>query len=205
MEPASGFFAVVDEVLVGRARRGDPKALETIYGRFGQAVFTLARRMCPSTTMAEDVTQETFLQAYRSLPGFRGDGAFGAWLRRITVTTALTAMRTSRRLDRELTGTISNGADTIAAKATAAGERDWQKVDLERALESLPESARVVVWLYDVEGMSHQEIADLFGRSVSFSKSRLARAHQKLRVWLEANGGIGASSESRRTSGAARR
>ena len=88
MERTNGFFAAVDEVLVGRARRGDPKALETIYRLFDQAVFTLARRICPSPSMAEDVTQETFLQAYRSLPDFRGDGAFGAWLRRITVSKA---------------------------------------------------------------------------------------------------------------------
>jgi RNA polymerase sigma-70 factor (ECF subfamily) len=195
MEQSNGFFTAVDEVLVGHARRGDPNALEAIYRLFGRAVFTLARRICPSTTVAEDVTQETFLQAYRSLPDFRGDGAFGAWLRRITVSKALTAMRTNRRLERELTGTISHSAETMAATATAGSERAWQKVDLERALESLPESARVVVWLYDVEGMSHQEIADLFGRSVSFSKSRLARAHQSLRGWLETNGGTGAPSE----------
>mgnify|MGYP001815930578 FL=1 len=105
-------------------------------------------------------------------------------------------MRTNRRRECELTGTISNGADSMAAPATAGSDSGWQRVDLERALESLPESARVVVWLYDVEGMNHREIADLFGRSVSFSKSRLARAHQSLRVWLDANGGIGASSGS---------
>jgi RNA polymerase sigma-70 factor (ECF subfamily) len=205
MAASNGFFTVVDEVLVGRARRGDPKALETIYRLFGQAVFTLARRICLSTSVAEDVTQETFLQAYRSLPDFRGDGAFGAWLRRITVSKALTAMRTNRRLARELTGTIPGDAETMPATPTSCSEQGWQRVDLERALVSLPESARVVVWLYDVEGMSHQEIAELFGRSVSFSKSRLARAHQSLRVWLQANGGIGAPSESRRTAGTARR
>ena len=81
----------------------------------------------------------------------------------------------------------------------------WRRVDVERALARLPDASRVVVWLHDVEGLTHAEIAELFGRSSSFSKSQLSRAHVKLRSWLGGQGGAENASGSGRIAGAARR
>jgi RNA polymerase sigma-70 factor (ECF subfamily) len=202
MEGGTGFFAVVDDLRLARARRGDLDALEDLYRVYAQPVANLARRICRSAHEAEEVVQETFLEMVRSVRSYRGDGAFGAWLRRIAVSKALTSLR-SRERRGESDGLASVERPTAFAMAVE-GAPGWRKVDLERALALLPDDDRVVVWLFDVEGLTHREIAALFRRSESFSKSRLSRAHAKLRELLGSPGGNDAS-EPRRSVGAARR
>jgi len=197
-----GFFTEVDELLVARAKRGDLGALEGLYEAFAGPVYTLARRLCRSREEAEEVLQETFLEVVRSIRRFRGDGAFGAWIRRVAVSKALTSLRRNRRADIEVTGSDHRGLEAVPATASS---ESWRRVDLERALARLPDDSRAVVWLHDVEGLTHGEIAGLFGRSTSFSKSQLARAHAKLRSWLGRVGGRGYASETGRTAGAERR
>ncbi len=202
MGDREGFFAVVDEIQLARARRGDLEALERLYRVYSDPVSNLARRICRSAHEAEEVVQETFLEMIRSVRSFRGDGAFGAWLRRIAVSKALTVLRRqTRRAETDLESIVE--ADGFGSKNEATG--GWRRVDLERALAKLPDDARVVVWLFDVEGLTHREVADLFGRSTSFSKSRLARAHARLRELLGGTGGITDASESGRSVGAAGR
>jgi RNA polymerase sigma-70 factor (ECF subfamily) len=202
MASGTSFFTEVDELLVARARRGDLDALEGLHDAFAEPVYTLARRLCRSREEAEEVLQETFLEVVRSVRGFRGDGAFGAWIRRVAVSKALTSLRRRRRSDVEVSGSDDRGLKSIPATGSSEG---WRKVDLERALAQLSDDSRAVVWLHDVEGLTHVEIAGIFGRSASFSKSQLARAHAKLRSWLGRVGGVGYASETGRTAGAARR
>lgn len=205
MDARTGFFAVVDEIQLARARRGDLDALEGLYRTYADPVSNLARRICRSAHEAEEVVQETFLEMIRSVRFFRGDGAFGAWLRRIAVSKALTVLRRQTRraeTDLESIGDVDMPAVFGSTNQTSGG---WRRVDLERALAMLPDDARVVVWLFDVEGLTHREIADLFGRTTSFSKSRLARAHARLREILGCRGGITDASESGRSVGAAGR
>jgi RNA polymerase sigma-70 factor (ECF subfamily) len=197
-----GFFTEVDELSVARARRGDVNALESLYEAFAEPVYTLARRLCRSREEAEEVLQETFLEVVRSIRSFRGDGAFGAWIRRVAVSKALTSLRRRRRGDVEMIGSDHRGLEVVPALVSNEG---WRRVDLERALAQLPDDSRVVVWLHDVEGLTHGEIAEIFGRSTSFSKSQLARAHAKMRSWLGRDGGTGYASETGRTAGAERR
>jgi RNA polymerase sigma-70 factor (ECF subfamily) len=205
MEGRKGFFAVVDEIQLARARRGDLEALERLYRVYADPVSNLARRICRSAHEAEEVVQETFLEMVRSVRSFRGDGAFGAWLRRITVSKALTVLRKqTRRAETDFQSIIE--IDVPAGfGSTNEISGGWRRVDLERALAMLPDDARVVVWLFDVEGLTHGEIAALFGRSTSFSKSRLSRAHARLRELLGSTGGITDASESGRSVGVARR
>lgn len=205
MDGKSGFFTAVDDLQLARARRGDIGALEDLYRLFSGPVFTLARRLSRSREEAEEVLQETFLEMLRSIRGFRGDGAFGAWLRRITISKALTALRRGRRNGAETA--ISDGivAGISEAENATAIDGGWHRVDLERALARLPDAARVVVWLHDVEGLTHVEIAKVFGRSVSFSKSQLSRAHARLRRGLGRSGGNGDASEPGRVVGTAGR
>jgi RNA polymerase sigma-70 factor (ECF subfamily) len=202
MGAGTGFFTDVDEVLLARARRGELTALEGLYEAFSTPVYTLAKRLCRSQEEAEEVLQETFLEIVRSIDSFRGDGAIGAWIRRVAVNKALTSHRQKRRADVEIAGSDHRGLETIPATASS---ESWRRVDLERALARLPDESRTVVWLHDVEGLTHGEIAGIFGRSTSFSKSQLARAHAKLRSWLGRVGGGSYASETGRTSGAARR
>ncbi len=180
--PGRGFDLEVDELLLARARRGDRLALERLFRTFEKPAFTLARRLCGNTHDAEDVVQESLLEVFRSLGRFRGDGSFAGWVRRITVSKALMKLRRDRALAEAGAATQDEGDHPAEQDVTAA------RLDLRAALDSLSPTARVVVWLHEVEGYSHEEIASLLGRSVSFSKSQLARAHVRLRAFAAAGG-----------------
>ncbi len=166
--------------LVARARAGDTGALEHLYRAYEGSVYTLARRLTRTAEDAEDVLQETFLEVCRSLSGWRGDGSLWGWVRTIAANKAL--MRYRREKVRQ-----TEELDEDFAAGRAADDVPLQ-LDLEAALARLPERTRAVVWLHDVEGYTHEEIAELMGMTTSFSKSQLARAHQKLRRWLGEEG-----------------
>jgi RNA polymerase sigma factor (sigma-70 family) len=121
---------------------------------------------------------------YERLPQFRREAPLGAWLRRIAISRCLMYLRSPwKRARLSLTPVDLGTAAEVAALVTLG--YGGELIDLERALASLAPTARAVVWMYEVEGYSHQEIAREFGRSVSFSKSQLARAHARLRAWFE--------------------
>ena len=89
----TGFFSVVNEIELNKARSGDLDALEGLFRVYSQPVFNLSRRLCRSREDAEEVLQETFMEMVRSIRSFRNDGAFGAWLRRISMSKILTRLR----------------------------------------------------------------------------------------------------------------
>jgi len=164
--------------LVARARAGDFAALERLYRTYERPVYTLARRLTKSPEDAEDVLQETFLEVCRSLRQWRGEGSLWGWIRTIAASKAL--MRYRREKLREW-----EPLEEDVAGARGGKEEDVPlRMDLEAALGRLPERSRAVVWLHDVEGYTHEEIAELMGMTTSFSKSQLARAHDRLRRWL---------------------
>ncbi len=161
--------------LVARAKAGDYDALEHLYRAYEAGVYTLARRLTRTVEDAEDVLQETFLEVCRSVGHWRGEGSLWGWIRTIAASKAL--MRYRREKVRE-TDQLDDSVGGVRADDVPL------RMDLEAALERLPERTRAVVWLHDVEGYTHEEIAELMGMTASFSKSQLARAHQKLRRWL---------------------
>lgn len=178
----SGFAGIsVPADVVRAAQRGCRDAHAEIFRRCGDAVYTLARRLVVDPAKAEDVLQETFIEVMRSVGGFRGDSAFATWLRHVAVSKALMLLRSSWERRRDTLPEL----DRLAAPAN-----DEPIVDrvLMSALESLDSASRAVVWLYDVEGYTHVEIAAMMNKSVSYSKSRLARAHSRLRERLEPAG-----------------
>jgi RNA polymerase sigma-70 factor (ECF subfamily) len=160
-----------------RARSGDRAAHAELYALFAASVFTLARRMLASTTLAEDVLQETFVEVLCKIGGFRGDADVGTWIKRIAINKCLMHVRSSWVSRRGPEG------DEPADEARSCALDD--QMALERALDRVPDVARAVVWLHDVEGYTHREIGRLMGRTASFSKSQLARAHERLRGLLE--------------------
>ena len=174
----------IPDVLVARARSGDLDALEALYRAFETPVYTLALRMLRSPEDAEDVLQETFLEVMKSIRGYRGEGHLWGWVRQIASSKALMRLRRNRvRHTEEL------DEESAAGKPGAGAVPE--RIDLERAFEQLSATSRAVVWLHDVEGYTHEEIAKQLGKTVSFSKSQLARAHVRLRRLLEAEGATG--------------
>ncbi len=164
---------------VRRAADGDALAFRRLYEGHVGRVHALALRMT-DPGLAEDVTQEVFIRAWEKLSTFRGDARFGTWLHRLAVNHILTARERHRRRERR------HVADEAAvARAEAPPRRSsGAAMDLEAALRRLPDGARDVFVLYDVEGYKHDEIARLMGISVGTSKSQLHRARMLLREQL---------------------
>lgn len=163
------------EAVVARAKRGDPLALEALYRAYSGSVYNLARRICRTTEDAEDVLQETFYEVCRSIRNYRGDGSVWGWIRTVASSKALMRLRRNRYRDTDQLN------DELAPARQASPAL---RMDLETAMARLSDTARAVVWLHDVEGYTHEEIASQMGKTVSFSKSQLARAHARLRTWL---------------------
>lgn len=165
--------------LLARARGGEAGAREQLYRMVAPGVRALSRRLAGSRAQADDLFQDSMVVMLERLGEFRGEAPFGIWLRRICITRYLMQRRSPWHRSRvPLTGDEES-------RLVAAGD-PGENLDLELALHRLAPTARTVVWLFEVEGYTHQEIASRFGRSVSFSKSQLARAHRSLRAWLGA-------------------
>lgn len=126
------------------------------------------------------------MEVIRSIGGFRGDAPLGSWIRRVAVSKALMFLRSAwHRRGQSLDDDWDDVTPGSAATQGASAFPD-EALDLDAALASLPPVSRAVVWLHDVEGFTHKEIAGLMGKTESFSKSQLSRAYQRLRPILEA-------------------
>ncbi len=157
-----------DGGLVERARTGDAKALTELFRRYAPQVYEVAMRLTRSRHDAEDVTQNVFIGLPEALGGYSGAGELGAWIRRIGTRAALLLMRQERRQGKWERRAARESADSEARLA------------LDEALAALPEDWRVVFVLKEVEGYSHDEIADFLGISPSLSSVRLHRARRFL-------------------------
>jgi RNA polymerase sigma-70 factor (ECF subfamily) len=163
---------------VALAAKGDPKAFERLYRIHQGRVYSIALRMA-GPEWAEDLAQEVFIRAWIKLGTFRGDASFGTWLYRLAVNLVLSRYETiNRRATRQVAG-------EGMLKRTAAREGNpGAAMDLEGAIQTLPEGARQVFVLYDVEGYPHAEIAEMMGISKGTSKSQLHRARMMMREHL---------------------
>ena len=171
-------LVAIDDVAIQRAKSGEMDALEQVFRAYQSTVYNTARRICATAEDSEDVLQETFLEVCRSISSLRGDGvpSLTSWIRRIAASKALMKIRREKYRDADEFREELQGATKDADAAL--------RMDLETALTELGDTARAVVWLHDVEGYTHEDIGEMMGKSVSFSKSQLARAHVKLRVWF---------------------
>jgi len=170
----------LDELTLAGAKRGDMRACEKIYRMYQAKAFTVAMRVCNNRELAQDVTQEAFINVFKRLKQYRGDSPFWGWMRRVVVNHAISALRKLPRYDAvELEDYMSPGN----------GDQDGlgQCMDLEQALQQLNDEDRMVVWLHDVEGYKHLEIARLVGKTESYSKTRLNRARARLRALITAD------------------
>jgi len=172
-----------DKELVRRACDGEVSAFETLYRRHHNRIYALVWRLCGGDHgLAEDLLQEAFVRAWQKLDSFRGESRFGTWLHRLSANVALSDRRTKLRRARHETALD----DEVEKTATGSGDvYAPQRSDLEKAIARLPERARTVLVLYDIEGYSHAEIATMTGMAEGSSKAQLHRARMLVREGLE--------------------
>ena len=170
-----------DHALVRAAGGGDVRAFEQLYRKHSRRVFAVLWRLCGHEGRAEELVQDAFVRAWQALPGFRYESAFSTWLHRLAVNTALMDLRARRGGEG-----LETDDEALDAHATpdSAGLRTALRLDLERAIATLPPRARAVLVLYDIEGWKHEEIAAELGMAVGSSKAQLHRARQLLRARL---------------------
>jgi len=176
----------LDPGIVERARRGEMRAHEIIFRTFRAPVYSLLARMTGSTVTADDLLQETFIEVIRSIDQFRGDASLATWIRKIAVSKCLMHLRSAWQNRATLFRDLGENHPATQPRIDGEAMLVQVHIDLERALARLSDVSRVVVILHDIEGYTHREIATLMGKSVSFSKSQLARAHQRLRQAIAA-------------------
>lgn len=173
---------------IERTKQGDVQCFELLYGLHKRRVYSLCLRMVGKVELAEDLTQDAFLQLFRKISTFRGDSAFSTWLHRLTVNIVLMHLRKKGLPEVSLDETLEpteEGAPRIeipSLDGVLTGSID--RIVLERAIADLAPGYRVIFVLHDVEGYEHNEIAEMLGCSVGNSKSQLHKARLKLRSVL---------------------
>jgi RNA polymerase sigma-70 factor (ECF subfamily) len=166
--------------LVQDAQRGDLAAFERLYRENERRVFALCMRLSSEPALAEELTQEVFVRAWRKLGSFRGQSAFSSWLYPLTVNVALTERRSRMRRLARIVPT-DDGATLESPTPTPTPEAGF---DIDKAMADLPPGARQVFVLHDIEGRTHEEIASLLGLAPGTSKAQLHRARKLLREAL---------------------
>jgi len=170
---------------IERAKQGDAEAFQALYDRHKRRVYSLCLRMTANTAEAEDLAQEAFLQLFRKIGTFRGESAFSTWLHRLSVNVVLMHLRKKSLPVVSLDETTQNTEEDSPKKdfgaedLSLAGSID--RLQLQKAVESLPPGYRTIFVLHDVEGYEHNEIAGIVGCSIGNSKSQLHKARMKLR------------------------
>lgn len=178
-----------DAEILRLAQQGDPAAFERIYELHKRRVYSLCLRMVGNTTEAEDLTQEAFLQLFRKIGTFRGESAFSTWLHRLAVNVVL------MRLRKKTVPVTSLDESTEPDDEGSGPRRDFggpdlrlsgsiDRMNLQRAMEQLPQGYRAIFVLHDVQGYEHNEIADIMECSIGNSKSQLHKARMRLRELL---------------------
>lgn len=167
--------------VIRRCRDGDVGAQYELYRLYHKAMYNTALRITGVVEDAEDVLQDAFVSAFRSLHTYREDAAFGAWLKRIVINRALTYVKKNKR---EWEAVMQLQEDHQASESEE--EVEWSIERIRQALQLLPAGFRTVVSLYLFEGYDHQEIAQILGISESTSKTQYMRAKEKLKGMIHA-------------------
>ncbi len=161
--------------LVRKARRGDQSAFSILYRQHASSIYTLAYRMTGNTAMAEDITQDTFLRMLQFLNGFHDRMPLRPWLKKVAANAAIDRLRRNGKYFHE---------DALEARFEDSAIEAADLAEVDGLLRRLPPLARTLVWLHEMEGWTHSELAERFGRSPSWSKSVISRALASLRTGL---------------------
>lgn len=182
-----------DTVLVERTKDGDASAFDELVRRYSPRVYGLVYNMTSNHEETNDLLQDIFLKAYRSIKGFRGDSSFYTWIHTIGINMTINFLKKRNRrrgpsLD-DIDARIENDPNFIEATATTDPRREANLSELQKRLnevmQKLSHDHRAVVTMFDVQGMPHAEIAKILGISEGTVRSRLFYAHRQLQNYLE--------------------
>lgn len=168
-----------DQLVIQRAVRGDERALRQLWSQHSPRIDAVVRRLAGDPDLAADIAQDVWMQIFRALPSFRGDAQFATWAHRIAVNRTLNALRRVRRVEKV---EMLLEDDTISVEMDS--DRGFLAASIEQAMQQLPRGARMVFVLHDVEGYTHEAIAEELGITSGASKSQLFKARAKLRRLL---------------------
>ena len=168
-----------DQLLLRRAIQGDERALQSLWSQHSPHIDAVVRRLVGDADLAADIAQEVWIQIFRALPTYRGDSQFGTWAHRIAVNRTLNALRKIRRI-----ANVETDIEDHSASIEPDSERAMLAASIEEAAAKLSPGARTVFLLHDVEGYTHEEIAEQLGITAGGSKSQLFKARAKLRRLL---------------------
>lgn len=170
-----------EKQLIASAQKGDMVAFRTLYDRYLRRVMAQVSRLLGRSHEIEDVVQDVFIQVHRSLPKFRGDSEFSTWLYRVTWNVSVSHMRRHKPT-----------VDLPALKQFACTEHQWSKLEareklrtLYAAIDDLPADYREAFILFEIDGNSLAQIAELVGESINTVASRVRRSRERLRSVLE--------------------
>jgi RNA polymerase sigma-70 factor (ECF subfamily) len=179
-------YGTADEQLgdVALAASGDRRAFERLYRAHVDRVFSICVRMCGSRVRGEELTQDVFVRVWEKLPLFRGESAFSTWLHRVAVNVALNDRKVQSRERSRTVDPDDDDRDDARSLGSVSAAPVAERLDLEAAIALLPPGARKVFVLHDVEGFTHEEIAEEMGVTPGGTKSQLHRARMLLREAL---------------------
>jgi RNA polymerase sigma-70 factor (ECF subfamily) len=182
----TGFSQHISKELIELAQSGDRGAMEEIYILFANPCFCLVHRIIGNQTSAKDLVNSTFVKVMNNISGFRHTGSFAGWLRQIAVNESITYLKAQTKYLDNIKLTESTALDELSNVSDSHFDTRWWETcnDLETLTQKLSSEVRAVLFLHELEGYSHKEIGDMFGKSESFSKQSLSRAFTQLRKMI---------------------
>jgi RNA polymerase sigma-70 factor (ECF subfamily) len=174
----------IHKELIDACRKGDRDAQFRIYKLYYKAMFNTSLRIVNDTAEAEDIMQESFLEAFQRLDSYAGQGSFGNWLKRIVINNSLDALRRTKEQ-------VSLDEEKIDVPDEKDDQHDeeirFQVKEVMKAIQQLPEDFRVIISLFLLEGYDHDEISGILNISNQLSRTRYSRARQRLLEILREN------------------
>jgi RNA polymerase sigma factor (sigma-70 family) len=176
MSEYKGFGQQIEISLIAKAQAGDVSSMEAIYKAYAKPCYLLAIRITSNPSASQDIVHEVFLKVIKKITQFKASGNFAGWIRQITANESIDYLKRNSRIQEQ-----SELDETL--EASSQFETQWWDTikDLDKLTSKLSDSARAVLFLHELEGFSHKEIAALFGKTESFSKQSLSRAFSQLK------------------------
>jgi RNA polymerase sigma factor (sigma-70 family) len=171
-----------NEDLISKCREGDRKAQFEVYSLYFKAMYNTALRIVTQPAEAEDIMQEAFLSAFRKIESYKGDVSFGAWLKRIVINKSIDALRLRKLRFEEFNGREPDEEPEQLCdfEEDDTTQAEQMVIQIKDTIRELPQGYRVVLTLALIEGLDHEEIAQVLSISESTSRSQLVRARKKL-------------------------